>query len=80
MGLPLTFFSKKVGVPLTFQKIWGTPKKIFRPAGCLALTRQTAGGPKSQKKTEKLGATPNQRIKQRENGFVVEIAPFCQIP
>ena len=30
----------------------------------------------SQKNNEKLGATPNQRIKKRESGFVVEKKPF----
>ena len=37
--------------------------------------RQPAGR-NSQKNTGKLGATPNQRIKKRESGFVVVKTPF----
>ena len=37
---------------------------------------QQPAGPNSQKNTEKLGATPNQRIKRRESGFVVVQTPF----
>ena len=38
--------------------------------------RQTAAARNSQKNTEKLGAIPNQRIKKRENAFVVVKTPL----
>ena len=45
----------------------------------LARAKQPAGR-NSQKNTEKLGATPKQRIKKRESGLVVVRAPFVKFP
>ena len=42
----------------------------------MQLSAKQPAGRNSQKNTEKLGAIPNQRIKKRENAFVVVQTPL----
>ena len=51
----------------------------FGPQAISRIGAKHPAGRNSQKSNEKLGATPNQRIKKRESGFVVVKAPFSQI-
>ena len=82
---PLNIYLKHIpfflvfSLNILFKEILSITIFVFFFFEYLLIHRYSAQLPadrNSQKNTEKIGATPNQRIKKRENGFVVVQTPF----